>query len=103
MVKAKKFMLFGMFILIFSFALVSANTLVGGKIYNSDFSEVLEGIVVSVECGSEIPQNTESLSDGAYAVIFDSDKCPFDSSVTVSASEGELTDEESSTVYKSEE
>jgi len=87
-------------VLITGFA--SANTVVSGKIYNSDFSDVIEGADVSVKCGLET-LNTESLSDGAYAVIFDEEDCPLDSEVQVSASKGDLSNEDSSNISESEE
>jgi hypothetical protein len=83
-------------------ASVSANTLVGGKIYNSDFSKVVEGAYVTVQCGIQ-ELDTMSLNDGAYAVIFDSDSCHLDSKFSVSASKGSLSNEGSSYIYESEE
>jgi hypothetical protein len=100
------FIIFSVASVIFCLALISgfvaANTLVGGKIYNSDFSEVIDGADVSVNCGGNI-LDTVSLSDGAYAVVFDSESCHLDSEVVVSATKGSLADEDSSSVYASEE
>lgn len=101
MAKTAGIIVFGLFSLIFSFAIASANTLVGGKIYNSDFSQVIEGADVSVQCGSET-LNTASMSDGAYAVVFDSDSCYLSSTVSVSASKEKLSNQGSSNVYESE-
>lgn len=92
------------FLMIFSFALASANTLVGGKIYNSDFSEVVEGADVSVQCGLDVLE-TESLADGTYAVNFGSDveNCDVGHGVEVSASKGTLAGKETSIINNSTE
>jgi len=89
-----------MFAIILSFALVSANTLVGGKIYNSDFSQTISGASVSVDCGTD-SLDTTSLGDGAYAVTFDSDSCYNTHEVQVSASKGNLNGEGTSTINNS--
>jgi hypothetical protein len=92
----------GMFLLVLSFAAVTANTLVGGKIYNSDFSETISGADVSVQCGEDTLE-TESLSDGAYAVTFDSDTCYSAIKVYVTATKGTLTGKEDSIINNSSE
>ena len=96
---------FGLLSLIFiisCLAAVDANTVVGGKVYNSDFSEIIEGADVTVTCGSDI-KTTESIGDGTYAIAFDSESCYLDSEVDVSAYKGDLSDSESGVVYESEE
>ena len=71
-------------ILLFSISAVSAATLIGGKIYNSDFSATVSGADVLVTCnGSE--KNTTSLSDGAYSVTYDDSECEAGNTLTVSA------------------
>lgn len=89
-------------LLVTGLSVVSANTVVSGKIYNSDFSEVIEGADVSVDCNSKI-LDTESLSDGAYAVVFDSEDCPLGSEVKVDASKGTMSDSDDTTIEESEE
>lgn len=95
---------FGMalFLMIFSFALANANTLVGGKIYNSDFSDVIEGADVSVQCGLDVLDSV-SLIDGTYAVTFDTDSCYNSDSVEVTASKGNLHGKETSIINNSTE
>jgi len=95
-------MLLGMFVLVFSFALVSANTLVGGKIYNSDFSGVIGGASVSVDCGTSNLQTT-SLSDGTFAVTFNTPSCNLATEVKVSATKGTLNGEDTSIINNSTE
>jgi hypothetical protein len=96
----------GMFVLILSLVLTlgftSADTLVGGKIYNSDFSEVIGGATVNVDCGSDLLYTT-SLSDGTFAVTFDSDSCYSAHEVQVSASKGNLSGEDTSIINNSTE
>lgn len=87
--------------ILFSLGFSSANTLIGGKIYNSDFTEVISGADVNVQCGSQT-LDTESTGDGAYAVIFDSEDCPLGSEAHVTSSKGSLTDKASSDIYESE-
>ncbi len=72
------FMLFGFiigFILIFSLGIISANILIAGKIYNSDYSNIIGGALVTVECDTENPLSTTSLDDGIFAVIFEVEFC----------------------------
>jgi hypothetical protein len=91
--KAHGFMLIGAFLLILILAtsFASANTLVGGKIYDSDYSDVIGGANVSVQCGSEI-LDTASLSDGTYAVVFsNTGSCYASSKVKVIAFKGDLS------------
>ncbi len=88
-------MLVGMFVL--SFGLASAKTMIAGKIYNADFSDVVEGasVVVSCDDGGDISvQNTTSLADGTYGVIFNevgSKSCNDGDTLTVYAEKGSLT------------
>ncbi len=104
MVKTGKLMVFGVVLLslVLSLTYVSAETVVSGKIYNSDFSEVIGGATVSVECGSSTETST-SENDGTYAVSFNSEICPLESEVSVSASKGDLLGEESSDIEESDE
>jgi hypothetical protein len=65
----------------------NAQTLVTGKVYNSDYSGIVSGASVSVTCNDNT-NVTDSINDGSYAVVFDSGICTNLSSVTVSATEG---------------
>ena len=73
------------FALVLSLNLVSSQALVAGKIYNSDFSNIIGGADISVTCNS-YSLNTNSLADGTYAVRFDETKCNEGDSASVSAS-----------------
>jgi hypothetical protein len=89
--------------LVLSSSFTSATTLVGGKIYNSDFSEVIEGATVTIDCGSDT-KSTESLPDGTYAVNFDSaEGCQEGDKIKISASKEGLFGEETSIIRQSEE
>ncbi|MCK4649600.1 hypothetical protein KAT36_00045 [Candidatus Pacearchaeota archaeon] len=87
--------LIGMFVLSFGFA--SAKTLVAGKIYNADYSDVIGGADVTVSCdhnGVVSVGNTISLGDGSYGVEFDeigSNACNNGDFLTVYAEKGSLT------------
>ena len=81
--------------------LVSADTLIGGKIYNADFTDTISGADVTVSCsdGDAEPcvQYTTSLDDGAYSVVYDEDdnedycSCDNGYDLTVSAIKNELS------------
>ncbi|GBE20047.1 MAG TPA: hypothetical protein ENG87_04470 [Candidatus Pacearchaeota archaeon] len=73
-------------------ALVSAKTLIAGKIYNADFSDTIEGAEVTITCQGDV-QNATSLDDGAYSVVYNETEeggCENGASLTVSAVKGEL-------------
>lgn len=94
--KAGSFMLLGLFIMVFSFAIVSADTLVGGKIYTNNYGDVVSGAYVTVTCGTGAGavQTTESLNDGTYAITFDTASCYAADKVSVTAEKGNLYGEE---------
>lgn len=74
-------------------SLVSATTLITGKIFNHDYTETVAGATVTVTCahGDETSstQTVTSLSDGAYGVEFleesGQNTCDSEDSLTVSA------------------
>lgn len=70
--------------LISAVSVVSAQTLIAGKVYTSDYSGLISGADVTATCGSN-SLTTTSLDDGTYAVRFDESLCPLDTSVSVSA------------------
>jgi hypothetical protein len=84
------------------FGIVGANTLVGGKIYNSDYSGVIEGADIVITCGVDV-LDTTSLSDGTYAVIFDSESCYNSNSVSIIASKDSLSGQGNSIINSSPE
>src|SRR3989339_228731 len=65
----KKTLMLIVLMLVFSVGVISAKTLIAGKIYNADFTDTISGADVMVNCNGNI-QTTESLSDGAYSVTF---------------------------------
>jgi len=93
------------FILIFlsllvlsSLAMVSAGTVVMGKIYNADYSSTITGADVTVVCGSSEPWIGKSKTDGDYVASFSSSVCEIDDEITVSAVYGELHGEKNGIV-----
>jgi hypothetical protein len=102
MSKALNLMLFTGLILVLTFGIISANTLVGGKIYNSDYSNVIEGADVGVQCGSDY-LTTTSLPDGTYAISFDTASCYSSGVVQVTASKSNLYGEGSAVINHSAE
>jgi len=75
-------------LLIFSvgtLGVVSAKTLIAGKIYNADFSETVSGAYVEINCNSNIV-NLTSKSDGAYSMNFTESACDVNDSLSVYAS-----------------
>ena len=76
---------------------VAKTTIVAGKIYNADFTDVISGADVDVTCnGTTLSEVSES--DGTYAVPFATDVCPIGSEVTVEAEKGDLYGEKTGTV-----
>ena len=73
------------FVFISSLNLASSEALIAGKIYNSDFSDTIEGADIIVACNSNT-LSTNSLTDGTYAVRFDETLCNDSSNVSVVAS-----------------
>ena len=95
-------MLVGMFIL--SMGLVSAKTLIAGKIYNADYSDTVAGANVTVMCdhgGVVSFANTNSSADGSYGVEFSEtgfNACNDGDTLTVYAEKGSLTGMESGVI-----
>jgi hypothetical protein len=74
MKKALQFMFFLSFVIILSIGLISANTLVGGKVYSSDYSSTISGTTINVDCDLDL-KSTTSLGDGTFAIVFGADSC----------------------------
>lgn len=79
-----------LFLLILSIAYASAHTLVVGKTYNSDFTQVVSGAVVTATCNSN-SLYTDSLTDGSYAIGFEVWQCNGTDAVSISASKTGLS------------
>lgn len=73
-------------LVVLSLALISAQTLIVGKIYNADYSDTIADADVHVVCSSSEPLNTISLNDGTYAVRFNETECNESDVVNVTAS-----------------
>lgn len=87
---------------ILSLSMISAETLVAGKIYNSAYTQNISGASVVIACNG-VSLATTSLDDGAYAIKFgDSTGCILGMDVKVTASKDNLYGEGSSKVYSSE-
>ena len=72
-------------LVLFLISVVSAQTLVAGKIYNEDFSDTISEADITVICnGNQLI--TISLDDGTYAVRFEELLCAEDDNVDVTVS-----------------
>lgn len=76
--------------MIFLISIINAQSLIAGKIYNSDYTALVSGAEVSVTCNSNI-LNTDSLDDGTYAVKFEENLCGLGDSVSVNAEKSDLS------------
>jgi hypothetical protein len=79
-------------------AVSSCNTVVGGLIYNEDYSAVIGGADVTVSCNGNI-ETTVSAVDGAYGVEFLSDECTSGDLVVIDAVKGDLVGSENGIVH----
>ncbi len=98
--------------MLFSLVAVSAapgnfddtKTIIAGKIYNSDYTATIAGANVTVTCedsdfyGVNV-ENTVSLSDGAYSVVFYQEYCNYGDTLTVSATYGDLYGSQSGVIH----
>jgi hypothetical protein len=75
-------------VVIMSISVVSAQTLVTGKVYNSDSSNVISGAEVTAQCGSSELRSSVSKADGTYAILFLKDVCSLTDTVKVTLSNG---------------
>jgi hypothetical protein len=94
------FTMFGL-ILITSFGILSAQTPVIGKIYNSDYSQVISDASVTIYCGTN-SLSTTSLNDGTYAVRFDPEFCSYPSNIRVEANKDNLAGSNNGVLVKCE-
>ena len=90
----KAFSLFVLALMLVSvIGMVSADTLIAGKIYNSDFTDTVGGADVSVTCQLGSSTNTKTAvsgTDGQYSVVFEDSQCNYNYDLTVYASKGDL-------------
>lgn len=97
MQKSISFLIMGL-ALVLTIGAVSAQTVISGTIYNSDYTEEVSGADVTVTCdGLDI--QTESLEDGSYSVIYIDSTCAVGSSLTVYAVKGDLYGSKTGTIH----
>lgn len=89
----------GLVLGIFLISVVSAQTLVAGKIYDSGYDNLVSDADVNVVCNSNT-LTTTSLSDGTYAVRFEQTDCDLGDDVDVNAVKGILSGSGSGTVIE---
>jgi hypothetical protein len=85
MKKVFSLMLLGLLVVSMIGTVSATNTLINGKIYNSDFSQTVSGATVSVDCNGNILPATSD-ANGAYAVVYNQTLCDSGDALTVSAS-----------------
>jgi len=81
--------------------MVSAKTVIAGKIYNADYSETIAEADVTITCNSNV-QTTTSKSDGAYSVTYNetgTGGCNSGESLIVYAEKGDLSGSKSGTIH----
>ncbi len=81
---------FGLLFCIFLISFINAQTLVAGKIYTSNYADIVSGAEVTVTCNSN-PSTTTSLDDGTYAVRFEENLCGLGDNVNVNAVKSDLS------------
>lgn len=93
MEKHKFLTCFGAFILIMILSFASANTIIAGKIYNSDYTSVISDAYVEVTCHENVLKTT-SLADGSYKVEYngsaETGSCGIEDTLVVYAEKGSL-------------
>jgi len=72
-------------------------TVVGGIIWNSEYTNTVEGAEVTIICNS-INKTTTSTNNGTYAVHYDTNNCTLGDTVYVTAIKGNLTGSTTATV-----
>lgn len=84
--------------------LVSAKTIIGGKIYNADFTATIPGADVTVTCNGN-DKTTTSLSDGSYSVTYNETEqegdnwCGDGDTLSVDAEKDGLSGSETGTIH----
>jgi hypothetical protein len=92
MKKTISFILLGVMLMSFAMATPgeAGKTIIAGKIYNADYTQTVSGATVTIYCGEADSQTVTSLSDGAYSYTYNGNDCTYGSSLTVSATKGDL-------------
>jgi len=81
-----------LFVLVFSLLCISfasAQAVVAGTVYNSDFSDTIEGADMTITCSGSL-LTTNSITNGVYGVKFDTGICNLGDNVDVVLSNGYL-------------
>lgn len=101
MVKQKTLISLMLFVVsvVFLISFMNAQTLIAGKIYNSDFTSTIANASILVKCNSN-SLNTISLDDGTYLVSFNETNCNLGKQVIVNADKGNLAGSSSGTISK---
>jgi hypothetical protein len=89
-------------LIVLSLNLITAQTVIAGKIYNDNYSTTVADADVAVTCNSNT-LTTLSLGDGTFAVSFDTGICNEPDAATAKASKEGLTGTSSGTVIKCDE
>ncbi|MDD5191942.1 MAG: hypothetical protein PHH54_05040 [Candidatus Nanoarchaeia archaeon] len=97
--KTSGLLIAGLFLFVFLISITSAQTLVAGKIYNSEYSDIISDADVTVTCNSHVLE-TDSLDDGTYAVRFDVDECGEGANVNAEGAKGSLYGSDSGVVIE---
>ncbi len=88
-------------LIVSSLAMVSAGTLIAGKIYDSPNFETANGVEdanINVTCNQSL-KTTQSLGDGTYSVVFSIAQCPLNSNVTVIAEKNGFSNSDTGIVH----
>jgi len=100
--KKNKIALFILPILVlFLIGIVSAETLVGGKIYSSDFTNPTANADITISCehnGQTYSRSISSLGDGTYAIEFLETECNETDIVKVTATKGDFSGDSQGTI-----
>ncbi len=95
MKKILSLMILGLFV-ISSLSLVSASTMIAGKIYDGD-GNLISGADVEVTCDSNV-QETTSNSEGDYAVTYSEFDCNSGDSLSVYAEKEDMSGSKTGTI-----
>ena len=97
--KTFKLLSLSLFLMIFLISIVNAQTLIAGKVYDSNYNNLVSDASVTVTCNSNT-LITPSLDDGTYAVRFDESKCTLGDNVNVNGAKGDLSGSDSGVVIE---
>ena len=87
--------------LISMIGVVSAKTLIAGKIYNADYSDTISGADVLVTCDGTPHSLVTSSSDGTYSVTYDDEEqCGYGDTLNVYAEKDGLSGYKEGTIHE---